>query len=174
MADEVVHHKPDSELTDEEMRANAIRLAFEGDEERFKEFCRVLAESIPPDTGAVLGGSSVMGHSYKEDAPYDAEGPKSSDLDIYLIGNSAIDYFTLDGFQIPGVHSHPAKDGDEEIAPGLKKLRHRLKEIAEREVTLQASQNFYYWFREKWLGQPYLLLAGTLDDDDKDAQANEL
>ena len=166
-------NKPDSELTDDEMRDNAIRLAFDGDRERFAEFCRVLDEGIPPDTGAVLGGSSIMGHSWEGD-PYDAEGPRSSDLDIYIIGNAAIDYFTLDGFQIPGVHTHPVKDGDEEIAPALKPLRQRLKKIAGREVTLQASQSFYYWFREKWLGQPYLLLAGTLNDDEKHAQVDEL
>jgi hypothetical protein len=166
-------NKPDSELTDAEMRENCIRLAFDGDKERFAEFCRVLADGIPADTGAVLGGSSIMGHSY-EGHPYDAEGPRSSDLDIYIIGNEAIKYFTLDGFQIPGVHTHPVKDGDEEIAPDLKPLRYKLKEIVGREVTLQASQNFYYWFREKWLGQPYLLLAGTLDDEDKHAQVDEL
>ena len=165
--------KPDSELTEEEMRENAIRLAFGGDRERFEEFCRVLAENIPEDTAAVLGGSSVMGHSFEGD-PYDAAGPGSSDVDIYLIGNAAVEYFGLNGFWIPGIHSHPVKDGDEDIAPGLKPLRHRLKEIVGREVTLQASQNFYYWFREKWLGQPYMLLAGTLDDDEKNAQDHEL
>ena len=172
MPDQESQHKPDSELTDDEMRENAIRLAFDGDRERFEQFCKVLEQNIPPETAAVLGGSSVMGHSYEGDA-YDAEGPRSSDLDIYLIGNAAIEYFSLDGFWIPGIHSHPIEDGDEEIAPGLKPLRHRLKEIAGREVTIQASQSFYYWFREKWLGQPYLLLAGSLGEDD-DAQANEL
>jgi hypothetical protein len=173
MTQTVEQQKPDSELTDDEMRANAVRLAFGGDRSKFEEFCRVLEEMIPENTGAVLGGSSVMGHSFEGD-PYDAEGPGSSDLDVYLIGNAAIDYFGLEGFWIPGIHSHPVKDGDEEIAPGLKPLRHRLKAIVGREVTLQASQSFYYWFREKWLGQPYLLLAGTLGDDDEDAQDNEL
>lgn len=173
MAETNPQNKPDSELTDDEMRENAIRLAFDGDGERFAEFCKELADGIPEDTGAVLGGSSIMGHSWEGD-PYDADGPRSSDLDIYIIGNAAIDYFTLSGFQIPGVHTHPVKDGDEEIAPGLKPLRHRLKKIVGREVTLQASQNFYYWFREKWLGQPYLLLAGTLNDDEKHAQVDEL
>ncbi len=166
--------KPDSELTEEEMRENAIRLAFGGDREKFVEFCRVLEEMIPENTAAVLGGSSVMGHSF-EGHPHDAKGPGTSDLDIYLIGNAAIDYFGLEGFWIPGIHSHPVKDGDEDIAPGLKPLRHRLKRMVRREVTIQASQSFYYWFREKLLGQPYLLLAGTLNkDDDKDAQNNEL
>jgi hypothetical protein len=166
-------HKEDWELTDEEMRENAIRLAFGGDRVRFEEFCRELEARIPENTAAVLGGSSVMGHSYEGD-PFDAEGPGSSDLDIYLIGMAAIDYFGPTGFWIPAIHSHPVKDGDEEFAPALKPLRHRLKEIAGREVTLQASQTFYYWFREVILGQPYLLLAGTLGEDDKDAQDNEL
>ena len=155
-------HKRDSELTDDEMRANTIKLAFDGDSQRFEEFCRILEDGIPEGVGAVLGGSSVMGHSFEGD-PYDAEGPGSSDLDIYLIGNEAMKFFSLDGMQLPAVHTHPAKDGDEEIAPDLKPLRHRLKQIVGREVTLQASQNFYYWFRERILGQPYLLLAGTLD-----------
>jgi hypothetical protein len=171
MEDNEVQQKPDHELTEEEMRENAIRLAFGGERARFQKFCKVLAENIPENTAAVLGGSSVMGHSYEGD-PYDADGPGSSDLDIYLIGMGAIDYFSLDGFWIPGIHSHPVKDGDEDIAPALDPLRKRLKEIAHREVTLQASQSFYYWFRDKILGQPYLLLAGELGD--KDAQVNEL
>jgi hypothetical protein len=173
MAEAHNQHKEDRELSDKEMRENAIRLAFGGDRERFKEFCRVLEERIPENTAAVLGGSSVTGHSYEGD-PFDANGPESSDLDIYLIGMAAIDYFTLGGFWIPGIHSHPIKDGDEEIAPALKPLRHRLKEIVGREVTIQASQTFYYYFRNVVLGQPYLLLAGTLYEDDEDAQDNEL
>lgn len=165
--------KQDAELTDDEKRENAIRLAFCGDRARFEEFCGELEQRIPPGTAAVLGGSSVTGHNYEEGAPFDAEGPGTSDLDIYLIGNEAVNYFTLNGFWIPGIHSHPIKDGDEEIAPGLVPLRRRLKEIAGREVTIQASQNFYYWFRETLLGQAYLTLAGTLDKDEN-AQNNEL
>lgn len=173
MADTEQQQKLDSELTDDEKRENAIRLAFGGDRERFEEFCRELERRIPPGTAAVLGGSSVTGHNYKEGKPFDAEGPGTSDLDIYLIGEAAVEYFGLNGFWIPGIHSHPIKDGDEEIAPGLKPLRHTLKEIAGREVTIQASQNFYYWIRETLLGQAYLTLAGTLNKDD-DAPSDEL
>lgn len=163
----------DWELTDEEMRENAIRLAFDGDRAQFELFCRTLAEGIPEGTAAVLGGSSVMGHSYEGD-PYDAEGPGTSDLDIYLIGMGALDYFGITGWWVPGVHSHPLKDGDEHIAPELNPLRLRLIAIAGREVTLQASQTFYYYFRNIILGQPYLLLAGTLNKNDANAQDNEL
>jgi hypothetical protein len=154
----------DAELTDEEKRENAIRLAFGGDGERFAGFCRELEARIPESTVAVLGGSSVTGHNYREGEPYDAEGPMTSDLDITLVGTGAIDYFTLDGFWVPGIHSHPLKDGDEDIAPALEPLRQRLQQIAGRPVTIQASQSFYVWIREKWIGQPYLVLAGEVPD----------
>src|SRR4051794_760477 len=101
MADLDKQRERDAELTDEEKRENAIRLAFGGDPQRFKEFCRVLSENIPENTGAVLGGSSVSGHNYEGGAPFDAEGPGTSDLDIYLIGFEAIKYFSLpDGFWV--------------------------------------------------------------------------
>ena len=160
-------HEIDAELTDEEKRDNAIRLAFGGDRKRFAEFCRELEARIPEGTVAVLGGSSVTGHNYKEGEPFDAEGPGTSDLDITLVGTGAIDYFTLDGFWVPGIHSHPLKDGDENIAPALEPLRQQLQQIAGRPVTIQASQSFYVWIREKWIGQPYLVLAGEVPDDEE-------
>ena len=156
----------DAELTEEEKRENAIRLAFGGDRAKFEEFRRTLAESIPEKTAAVLGGSSVTGHSYKEGIPFDAEGPMTSDLDITLVGPEVIEFFTLEGFWVPGIHSHPVKDGDEEIAPALKPLRRKLQAIAGgRPVTIQATRDFYYWIREHWLGQPYLTLVGKVDDN---------
>jgi hypothetical protein len=167
MADVEAQREADAELTDDEKRENTVRLAFGGDRARFEEFCRLLEEQLPPDTAAVLGGSSVTGHSFKEGEPFDADGPGSSDLDVTLVGPEAIEYFTLEGFWVPGIHSHPVKDGDEEIAPGLKPLRRRLQEIARRPVTIQASQNFWYWIRERWLGQPYLLIAGELPDEEE-------
>ena len=156
----------DARLTDDEKRENAIRLAFGGDRNRFEEFCRVLEKNIPANTPAVLGGTSITGHSFKEGEPFDAAGPMTSDLDVTLVGPDAIEYFTLEGFWVPGIHSHPVKDGDEDIAPGLKPLRRKLQEIAGgRPVTIQASRDFYYWIREQWLGQPYLRLVGKLGDD---------
>ena len=165
MSEKAIQEKADSKLTEDEMRDNAIRLAFGGDRERFEEFCRVLAKNIPEKTAAVLGGSSITGHSYDDGSPFDAKGPGTSDIDITLVGPEAIEFFTLEGFWVPGIHSHPVKDGDEEIAPGLKPLRHKLQEIAGgRQVTIQASRDFYYWIRERWLGQPYLTLVGKLDE----------
>ena len=157
----------EKKLTNDEKRENVIKLAFRGDPERFEEFCRVLEQHTPANTIAVLGGSSITGHSYKEGRPFDADGPMTSDLDITLVGEDAVKLFKLEGFWVPGVHSHPVKEGDDDIAaPELKKLRHHLQAIAGgRPVTIQASQNFYFWIREQWLGQPYLKLVGKLDEE---------
>jgi hypothetical protein len=160
-------HQIDAQLTDEQKRENAITLAFGGDRERFAEFCRELESRIPEGTVAVLGGSSVTGHNYKEGEPFDAEGPGTSDLDITLVGTGAIDYFTLEGFWVPGIHSHPLKDGDEGIAPALEPLRRRLQQIARRPVTIQASQSFYVWIRENLIGQAYLVLAGEISEQEE-------
>ena len=158
-------HAADAELTEKEKFENALRLGFDGDRERLEEFCRLLADSIPEKTAAVLGGSSVTGHNYKTGQPFDAEGPGTSDLDITLVGPEIVELFTLDGFWVPGIHSHPVKDGDEEIAPALKPLRRGLQEIAGgRPVTINATRDFCVWIREHWLGQPYLTLVGKVDE----------
>ena len=156
----------EKDLTDDGKRENAVRLAFNGDRARFDEFCRVLLEDMPPNTTAVLGGSSITGYSYKG-RPFDGEGPMTSDLDITLVGPEAIEYFSLEGFWIPGIHTHPVKEGDDDIAsPKLKKLRHKLSATAGgRPVTIQASQNFYFEMREGWLGQPYLKLVEKPADE---------
>jgi len=157
----------DATLSDEEKRENAIRLAFNGNRGRFEEFCRVLADNIPPDTAVVLGGGSVTGHNHRDGRPFDADGPMTSDLDVTLVGPEAIKYFSLEGFWIPGIHSHPLKEGDDGIAPTLKPLRHKLQAIAGgRPVTIQASRDFYYWIREQWLGTPYLTLIGKLKEEE--------
>ena len=155
----------DAKLTDDEKLANAIQLGFDGDIDRFKEFCDVLTVAIPEKTAAVLGGSSITGHSYLEGEPFDANGPMTSDLDVTLVGPEVVNLFTLEGFWVPGIHSHPVKDGDEEIAPALKPLRRKLQEIARgRPVTINATRDFYVWVRENWLGQPYLTLVGKVDE----------
>ena len=167
MTDEEIEklHEAAENLTDEQKVANAIRLGFDGDRARFEEFCRVLAMSIPEKTTAVLGGSSITGHNYHSGEPFDAEGPMTSDLDVTLVGDEVIGLFEFEGFWVPGIHSHPVKDGDEEIAPALKPLRRKLQEITRgRPVTIQATRDFYVWVREHWLGQPYLTLVGRVDE----------
>jgi hypothetical protein len=106
-----------------ETRERVIQLAFGGDPKRFEEFCDVLREVLPPDTGAVLRGSCVTGERYKDGAPFDADGPGTSDLDLTFVGGAIHDHYILDGYYIPGVHSKPLSDRDPDIAPDLVSLR---------------------------------------------------
>src|SRR6266536_794399 len=48
-------------LSESEMRANVIRLAFGRDPRRYEQFCEAIRSAIPPGTAAVLRGSAVTG-----------------------------------------------------------------------------------------------------------------
>ena len=78
----------DEALTEEQMRERVIELAFKGKPEQFQEFCSILREELPKNTGAVLRGSSITGVRWNDGAPFDSEGPGTSDLDLTLIGDA--------------------------------------------------------------------------------------
>ena len=145
-------------LTDEQKRANVVRLAFGGSEERFQEFLSVVREEIPPDTSVVLRGSAVTGARWRDGAPFDADGPGTSDLDLTLVGDKVIGLFTITGFFVPGVHSRPLSADDPNIAPDLVPLRETLMAMTGRPVNIQASRDVVVQFRGDLLGQPYLTL----------------
>ena len=156
MADDPV--LAEQELTDEEKRANLVRQVFGGSEERFQEFLRLVREDIPPGTGVVIRGSAVTGRRWKDGAPFDADGPGTSDLDLTLVGDAVIGLFTITGFFVPGMHSRPLSDEDPGIAPDLVPLRETLMTLTGRPVNIQASREVVMQFRGDFLGQPYLTL----------------
>jgi hypothetical protein len=148
--------KPDpAELTETEKRDIVIRLAFDGSRERYDEFCRCVREAIPEGTGVVLRGSAVTGKRWKDEAPFDADGPGTSDLDLTLVGDDVIGLFKVTGFFVPGVHSRPLSDEDPEIAPGLIPLREKLMGMVRRPVNIQATRDFVMYLRGELIGQPY-------------------
>jgi hypothetical protein len=149
---------PQAGMTDEDKRATVVRLVFDGDPERFEEFVDVLRAGIPDRTGAVLRGSAVTGERWKDGAPFDADGPGTSDLDITLVGDAAIGLFDVTGFFVPGIHSRPLSDEDPGIAPPLVALRQDLMALANRPVNIQATRDVVMAFRGDLLGQPYLTL----------------
>ena len=152
-------------LTDEEKRANVLRLAFGGDPERLEQFCRVIRQEIPDGTGVVLRGSAVTGHRWKDGATFDSEGPGTSDLDLTLVGEEAVALFKPSGFFVPGIHSRPLSDDDPDIAPSLIPLREALMVMTGRPVNIQASREIVIQLRGGLLDQPYLTLiekAGRL------------
>jgi hypothetical protein len=158
VADNADNLGTDGTPSEPEMRENVIRLAFGGDRERFEEFCRILADFAPPGTTGILRGSAATGHRWKDDAPFDADGEGTSDLDVTFVGSGCIQYFNASGFFVPGVHSRPLSDEDPDIAPDLVPLRQQLMDMVKRPVNLQASRDIVLSFRGDLLGQPYLTL----------------
>lgn len=151
--------EPAEELTGPQKKANVIRLAFGGSEERFSEFVDVVRQAIPPGTGVVLRGSAVTGMRWKDNAPFDADGPGTSDLDLTLVGGDEVmALYKVTGFFVPGIHSRPLSDVDPEIAPDLIPLREKLMKMVGRPVNIQGTRDFVMYLRGELIGQPYLVL----------------
>jgi hypothetical protein len=145
-------------LTESQKRQNVIRLAFGGSVERFDEFCRTIREEVPEGTRVILRGSAVTGSRWRDGAPFDADGPGTSDLDLTLVGDEVIGLFKVTGFFVPGVHSRPVSEEDPDIAPGLIPLRETLMVMTGRPVNIQASRELVLQFRGGLLDQPFLTL----------------
>jgi len=158
MQDPVPPEEVQGGLTEDQKRENVIRLAFGGDRTRFEEFCRAIDEVVPAGTTVVLRGSAVTGHRWKDGAPFDADGPGTSDLDLTLVGADALLFFKPSGFFVPGVHSRPLSNDDPDIAPDLVPLRRKLMEMVGRPVNIQGSREIVIQFRGDLIGQPYLTL----------------
>lgn len=151
-------------LTEEEKRRTFVRLVFEGDEAKFDGFVKAIAEAVPPGTRAVVRGSAVTGFRWKDQAPFDADGPGTSDVDLTLVGADVLGAFKATGFFVPGVHSRPMGEDDPDIAPPLADLRAHLTELAGRPVNVQASRDWIIYLRGELMGQPYLTLLGNPDE----------
>src|SRR2546428_14195523 len=113
-----------SEHTGDEVRDRIVRLAFDGDRRRYDEFVRTLRDAIPPDVSVILRGSAVTGTRWEDGAPFDADGPGTSDLDLTLIGGGMVQHF--DTFYIPGLHSVPLSDEHPDASMTFMPLRRAL------------------------------------------------
>jgi hypothetical protein len=145
-------------LTQEEMRERVVRLVFAGSRSRYDEFCRIVRDVVPEGTTAVVRGSCVTGERWNDGAPFDADGPGTSDIDLTLVGADVIQHFKLTGFFVPGVHSRPISEDDPDIAPDLTPLRERLMQMVGRPVNIQATRDIVMYLRGDVIGQPYLVL----------------
>ncbi len=150
--------------TEDEMRANVIRLAFRGDEALYRQFCDIVREAVPEAEAVVMRGSSVTGCRYRDNAPFDADGPGTSDLDLTLVGADVLRYYALDGYWIPGIHSRPLSKEDPDIAPELVPLRERLMAMVNRPVNIQGTRSWMQYLRGDMMGQPYLTMFGKVSE----------
>src|SRR5690349_12024925 len=102
MVDPVPPNEVQGGLTEQQKRDNLLRLVFNGRHDRLKEFCRAIEQVVPPGTTVVLRGSAVTGRRWKDNAPFDADGPGTSDLDLTLVGDGPLLFFKATGFFVPG------------------------------------------------------------------------
>jgi hypothetical protein len=145
-------------MTDEEVLERVVELGFGGDRRRFEEFCRKLREGLPPGTGVALRGSVVTAERWQDGQPFDADGPRTSDLDVTLIGTEVMECWHPDAYYIPSLHTKPLGDKDPDCAPALDRLRRELQEIAGRPVNFQATANVILFARDVLMNQPYFML----------------
>jgi len=147
------------------VRERVIRLAFDGDHARYADFIRTLREAVPPDVDVVLRGSAVTGKRWEDDAPFDADGPGTSDLDLTLIGGGMVKHFEV--FYIPGLHSAPLSDEHPDASVTFVPLRRALCRIARRPVNIQATADLVQFLRDRTMNQPYFVMIPRTKDDDQ-------
>lgn len=154
------------ELSDEELRDRIIQLGFGGDRDRFEMFIQALREALPPDVTVVIRGSVVIGVRWEDGAPFDADGPGTSDLDLTLVGGDMLRLWSDDAFYIPRLHTAPLNDDTPQHCPALVPLRRALCTIAGRAVNIQATSSFVQYARDVLFDQPYFTLIQGSDADD--------
>ena len=148
----------------ETIRARVIRLAFDDDPDRYGEFVRALDEATPAGVEVILRGSAVTGHKFMSDAPFDADGPGTSDLDVTFVGGGMVALFR--DFHIPGIHSAPLSEAHPFASPTLGPLRKRLCAMCGRPVNLQATTSLVQYLRDVVMDQPYLVLLKKPAEDE--------
>ncbi len=144
-----------------EIRDRVTKLAFGGDPKRFDEFVSVLGEETPAGSALILRGSSITGHKWGSDEPFDADGPGTSDLDVTFVGGDMVMLYR--DFHIPGIHSAPLSDEHPFASPQLTPLRKRLCKMAGRPVNIQATTSLVQYVRDIVMDQPYLVLLDKRD-----------
>jgi hypothetical protein len=143
-------------MADEQGEERIVRLAFDGDLLRYREFVAKLRAGLPAGTGVALRGSVVTNKRWEDGEPFDAKGRGSSDLDVTLVGEKVREFWKEDGYYIPKLHTKPLCDEDPEIAPGLNELRQELQQVAQRPVNFQATANLILYARDVLFDEPYL------------------
>jgi hypothetical protein len=142
-------------MTDEQVEDRIIRLAFDGDALRFREFIAKLKAGLPEGTGVALRGSVITNKRWEDGEPFDSEGRGSSDLDVTLIGDKVMEFWNDDAYYLPGLHTKPLCDEDTSVAPALDPLRQELQKLVARPVNFQATSNFILFSRDVLFDEPY-------------------
>jgi hypothetical protein len=142
-------------MTPDQIEERIIRLAFDGDALRYKEFLAKLKAGLPDGTSVALRGSVVTNKRWEDGQPFDSGGRGSSDLDVTLIGPKVMEFWNEDAYYIPALHTKPLCDEDPGVAPALNPLREELQKLAGRPVNFQATANIILYSRDVLFDEPY-------------------
>jgi hypothetical protein len=159
------------EMSESELRDRIVQLAFEGDRNRFDLFVAAAREALPSNVTVVLRGSAVIGVRWEDGAPFDADGPGSSDIDLTLVGGDVLKLWSDDAFYIPKLHTAPLNDDTHDKCPSLVPLRRALCRIARRPVNIQATSSFVQYVRDVLFDQPYYTMIEGEKEKEPDATA---
>jgi hypothetical protein len=147
-----------NKLTSEDIEARIIRLAFDGDALRFREFKAKLKAGLPAGTSVAMRGSVVTNKKWADGRPFDADGRGTSDLDVTLVGDKVMEFWNDDAYYIPSLHTKPLCDEDPNVAPALNALREELQKLAGRPVNFQATANIILYSRDVLFDEPYCMV----------------
>ena len=150
--------KDAKDISDEQVAGRVVRLAFDGDGLRYREFLAKLKAGLPEGTGVALRGSVVTNKRWENGKPFDSEGRGTSDLDVTLVGDKVMGFWNEDAFYIPALHTKPLCDEDPGIAPALNPLREELQKLAGRPVNFQATSNLILYARDVLFAEPYCMV----------------
>lgn len=157
--------KDPKEMTEQEILRRIIRLGFDGDDLLYQKFCDRLRAWLPAGTGVALRGSVLTAERWADGEPFDADGPRTSDLDVTLVGSSVMEYWLEDEYYIPGLHTKPLGDKAPHIAPPLNPLRVELQRMVGRPVNIQATSNLILYVRDVLFDQPYFMLFEAQEEE---------
>jgi hypothetical protein len=147
-----------NDMSDQQVEERIVRLAFDGDALRYREFCAKLKAGLPEGTGVALRGSVVTNKRWKDGKEFDTDGRGTSDLDVTLVGDKVMEFWNEDAFYIPTLHTKPLCDEDSTIAAGLNPLREELQKLAQRPVNFQATANLILYARDVLFDEPYCMV----------------
>jgi hypothetical protein len=151
--------------------ARLIELAFGNDQSLFDEFISRLREVTPEDGSVILRGSAVTGYRWADNAPFDADGPGSSDLDVTFVGGGMLARW--DEFYIPGLHTVPLSDEHPDACRELQSLRGELCRLAGRPVNLQATTSLVQFARDVTMDQPWVELIENREKAREEREAGQ-
>jgi hypothetical protein len=146
------------DTTEQDTEERIIRLAFDGDALRYREFKAKLKAGLPSGTSVALRGSAVTSKKWADGRPFDADGRGTSDLDVTLIGDKVMEFWNDDAYYIPALHTKPLCDEDPGVAPALNALREELQQLAGRPVNFQATANIILYSRDVLFDEPYCVV----------------